>query len=1086
MVEDWLEANDMACLNDGRSTHVTRAENPTWTTPDTSIAHISLLDKLSWEVHNDLRSDHQPIIMNFDCDMEEVNSTPRYRWRFARAKWDKFAEAVDRSLPTYYRKLKLNRLEKRFRKAVLKAAKIHIGKKKVDNRSNPFFTKEIRDAIGERNRLKETLASNREEWIEACDKTKEMIREEKTRRWIEYVEGIDATTPSTEIWSTIRNLDGRRKPPSNNEVLEVDGVYYVNDHDKANQFAKTYEGFAKLPVRKEDRQVRKKNRKRMREKPERRDASEQPLEAEELDRVLDEAKMNKAAGDDDIPYELLKNLGAHAKKVLLHMYERVWQGEELPPKWRTAIIRPLLKDGKDPKLTVSFRPISLTSCVGKILEKMIADRLMYTLENRGLLNDNQAGFRQGRCTTDQVLKLVQHATDQIQNAEESSKTIAAFFDYEKAYDKVWRDGLITKMLDMKIPMRFVKYVRHFLSGRKTWVEVNGVRSKEFRLDEGLPQGSSISPLLFLIFINDIDVDLDDAAVASLFADDTAKWVRDRQVPGVDYRQLMQEEVDKILRWAETWKMRVNASKTKVLVLSSASKDTNWDPELTGNGAAIEAVSDYPFLGVTVDGGLRFTKHIDKVVDKCKRRVNVLRCMATKDWGNSIDTQRTIYLQYIRSAMEYAASSWSPWASKTNIERLQKVQNQAMRAIASLTKTCPVDFLHLETNLEPIAFRFKKLDDITWDRYARLPASDSRNQLLREHVPPRLTTRHGWRNETAARMTEQEIVRETATPPMPPWMKMQHVNVDKVKVEKKKAEYSERELNDLAMQKIGEYDCEVTVYTDGSTSTTQERGGAGVYIENSSGEVLCSLDFPAGAYSSSYSAEAVAMLEACRWLENNSPQSCLICTDSLSLVEALEKNDWKDPDEWLKKVKRSMMKMTEMQINVLWIPSHCNIQGNDYADDLANRGTSRPQDATPVTRKSIRALILRRKWTPTHARAVQTYGRRRGPKVEVERAWPRRVRTLYARLRTGHAAELAYYQYLIEAGDEPTCKECKDVDETIEHVLCHCLALDGARARLFEEKVTLSDLVLQPEKCRKLLCKRFPALSINTPTRSPHA
>jgi len=84
---------------------------------------------------------------------------------------------------------------------------------------------------------------------------------------------------------------------------------------------------------------------------------------------------------------------------------------------------------------------------------MIADRLMYTLENRGLLNDNQAGFRQGRCTTDQVLKLVQHATDQIQSTEESSKTIAAFFDYEKAYDKVWRDGLIMKMLNMKIPMR---------------------------------------------------------------------------------------------------------------------------------------------------------------------------------------------------------------------------------------------------------------------------------------------------------------------------------------------------------------------------------------------------------------------------------------------------------------------------------------------------------------------------------------------------------------------------------------------------------------------------------------------------------
>ena len=211
--------------------------------------------------------------------------------------------------------------------------------------------------------------------------------------------------------------------------------------------------------------------------------------------MIEEAKNNKAAGEDEIPYEFLKNLGPHAKEALLHLYQRCWQGEDIPTKWRTAIIRPLLKDGKDPKLTVSFRPISLTSCVGKILEKIITDRLMYVVEKNGVLNDNQAGFRQGRCTTDQVLKLVQRATNQFHatDNEHSARTIVTFFDYEKAYDKVWRDGLITKMLDMEIPHRFVSYVRHFLSGRKTTVEVNGARCPKFRLDEGLPQGSSISP-----------------------------------------------------------------------------------------------------------------------------------------------------------------------------------------------------------------------------------------------------------------------------------------------------------------------------------------------------------------------------------------------------------------------------------------------------------------------------------------------------------------------------------------------------------------------------------------------------------------
>ena len=124
---------------------------------------------------------------------------------------------------------------------------------------------------------------------------------------------------------------------------------------------------------------------------------------EELERAIDESKRNKAS---DIPYEILKNLGSKPKELLLFLYNKCWERNGIPTKWKTAIIKPLLKDGKDPKETVSYRPISLTCCMGKLLEKIIADRLIYILEDRNLINDNQAGSRPNRCTTDQVLKLV--------------------------------------------------------------------------------------------------------------------------------------------------------------------------------------------------------------------------------------------------------------------------------------------------------------------------------------------------------------------------------------------------------------------------------------------------------------------------------------------------------------------------------------------------------------------------------------------------------------------------------------------------------------------------------------------------------
>ena len=154
------------------------------------------------------------------------------------------------------------------------------------------------------------------------------------------------------------------------------------------------------------------------------------------------------------------------------------------------------------------------------------------------------------------LKHTTNASDNMHAEPKGKRTMVTFFDYNKAYDSVWRDGLIFKMIQLKLPPRFIKYVRHFLSGRKTTVSINNVDSDPFLLRNGLHQGSSISPLLFLIFINDIDVELDIETAASLFADDTSAWRTDGKIRG-SHRILMQKEVDKIMEWAEEWKMKVS-------------------------------------------------------------------------------------------------------------------------------------------------------------------------------------------------------------------------------------------------------------------------------------------------------------------------------------------------------------------------------------------------------------------------------------------------------------------------------------------------------------------------------------------------
>ena len=230
-------------------------------------------------------------------------------------------------------------------------------------------------------------------------------------------------------------------------MLVVGTKGYTRDEDKAKQFAKVYKAVSRIPKGPKDRIAKRQNRAYFKRTSGEGSDYEQEITVTELERCIETAKNNKAPGEDTIPYEMIKKLGPKAKEVILHMYNAIWGGEPIPQAWRTAVITPLLKEGKDPEEPGSYRPISLTDCMGKILEKIIAERLSSYMEKNNLFNDCQAGFRQERCTADQVWKLVQAASDKIQTRRDKGlATLVTFFDYERAYNKVWREDLISEMI----------------------------------------------------------------------------------------------------------------------------------------------------------------------------------------------------------------------------------------------------------------------------------------------------------------------------------------------------------------------------------------------------------------------------------------------------------------------------------------------------------------------------------------------------------------------------------------------------------------------------------------------------------------
>ena len=236
-------------------------------------------------------------------------------------------------------------------------------------------------------------------------------------------------------------------------------------------------------------------------------------------KAIQKIKINSAPGDDQIHNILLKNIPHdYISKVLNVLVNRaVVSG--IPEEWKKAkiIMIPKGEKSNDPE---KYRPISLTSCLGKLVERLIKKRLYEFLESKDLLVKQQSGFRNKKGAADNLIFFTQKISETLNKGK---KACGIFFDISKAFDKVWHNGLIHKLIKLNVPSYILKYIIDFLKDRKSNVSVGESLSEFFRILCSVPQGSVLGPLLFLIFINDIPLnDQKHISYSSLFADDLAK------------------------------------------------------------------------------------------------------------------------------------------------------------------------------------------------------------------------------------------------------------------------------------------------------------------------------------------------------------------------------------------------------------------------------------------------------------------------------------------------------------------------------------------------------------------------------------
>ena len=241
------------------------------------------------------------------------------------------------------------------------------------------------------------------------------------------------------------------------------------------------------------------------------------LKISELSSDIRSLKPKKAPGPDGVSNDMLKHLGPIARNTLLEIFNRSWNKGLVPEVWKIADLVPVLKKGKDKTNRSSYCPISLLSCVGKLMERVVTRRLTWFLETNNIFSLSQTGYLQHRSTEDQLALLTQDIENSFQ---EKRKLLTVFFDLSKAFDRVWKKRLQWELL-RGVSGQMYKWTSSFLYHRVARVKLDGSLSREIRLSEGVPQGSVLSPSVFLLYVHDIVNTLPPRVTNSLHADDLA-------------------------------------------------------------------------------------------------------------------------------------------------------------------------------------------------------------------------------------------------------------------------------------------------------------------------------------------------------------------------------------------------------------------------------------------------------------------------------------------------------------------------------------------------------------------------------------
>ena len=378
----------------------------------------------------------------------------------------------------------------------------------------------------------------------------------------------------------------------------------------------------------------------------------------------------------------MKELSHELSSPLCSLFNKSLSLGKFPSPYKDANVTPVHKKG-DLSLVSNYRPISLLNSVAKLFEKLVFKYLYNHLQDNNMLSSLQSGFIPGDSTVNQLVYLYHIFTEAL-DAGKEVRTV--FCDISKAFDRVWHEGLIYKLKAAGVSGDVLRWFQSYLSGRRQRVVLPGSLSEWVYIKAGVPQGSILGPLLFLLYINDIVKNI--GSNIRLFADDTSLFII---VDNPTTAALcLNSDLEKLSRWAAIWLVTFNPSKNESLLISrKINKPIH--PPLYMQNVQIQEVSSHKHLGLYFSNDCSWHQHIDYIKQKAWFRIHIMRKLKFKLDRKSLET---IYLTFIRPLLEYGDVIWDNCTQYEKNE-LDKIQNEAARITTGTTKLVSLDNLYKE-------------------------------------------------------------------------------------------------------------------------------------------------------------------------------------------------------------------------------------------------------------------------------------------------------------------------------------------------------------------------------------------------------